>query len=593
MLRKSTLLLPGDTEKSRQAALESGRSRDLATRRQHGGTTTNITLTLLDLAGIAALLLWGVYMVQSGLQRALGPRLRSFLAHRLHHRGSAFFAGLGVTALLQSSTATNLMVTGFAAEGLVELVPALAVMLGANVGTTLIVQFLAFDVLLIAPLFVLIGYLLFRRAQAELHDSGRALIGLGLVLFALHQFLTLLDPLTTNPLARTFLEALSGHVVLIALIGIVLTWAVHSSVAIVLLGMSLTASDVLTLPAGIALALGANIGTAINPVMEGDARNPAARRVPLGNLLARTAGAIVVLAVFSWVPPLITSIESAPSRAIANFHTAFNLVLALIFFPLLTPYSRLLEKLLPARPQDADPDAPRYLQPVAASTPVAVALGGAMREALRLADVLEDMIVGLRGALAHPDRRQIEATRRLDDRLDRLNRAIKEYLLAIDVNRLDKTSSEDLARILTFSINLEQAGDLIDRGLLGIAARRARRGVTFSREGLADLLAQVDRLLELLHRSTSVFLSGDPEAARALALEKDIDRRWEDEATAAHFERLRSGNVDTIETSALHIDALKDLKRVGSHLIEASAYPILKKRGDLLPTRLRMIDKTH
>jgi len=531
-------------------------------------------------------------MVQSGLQRALGPRLRSFLAHRLHHRGSAFLAGLGVTALLQSSTATGLMVTGFAAEGLVALVPALAVMLGANVGTTLIVQFLSFDVLLVAPLCVLVGYLLFRRAQAEMHDAGRAFIGLGLVLFALHQFLTLLDPLTSSPLARTFLEALSSHIVFIVLIGVVLTWAVHSSVAIVLLGMSFAASGVLTLPAGIALALGANIGTAINPVLEGNASNPAARRVPIGNLIGRTAGAIVVLAVFPWVTPFVTSIESVPARAIADFHTGFNLVLALIFFPLLTPYSRLLKKLLPERPQEADPDAPRYLQPVASNTPVAVALGGAMREALRLADVLEEMILGLRDALAHPDRRQIEATRRLDDRLDRLNRAIKENLLAIDVSRLDKANSEDLARILTFSINLEQAGDLIDRGLLGVAARRAKRGVTFSREGLADLLAQVDRLLDLLRRSTSVFLSGDVEAARALALEKDNDRRWEDEATAAHFDRLRSGNVNTIETSALHIDALKDLKRVGSHLIEASAYPILKKRGDLLPTRLRMIDKT-
>jgi phosphate:Na+ symporter len=566
-------------------------SRAAAADTRDGGTTTNITLTLLDLAGTIALLLWGIHMVQSGVQRALGARLRSFLAHRLQHRWSAFLAGLGVTALLQSSTATGLMVTGFAAEGLVGLVPALAVMLGANVGTTLIVQFLAFDVVLVAPICVLIGYLLFRRAQAEVHDSGRAFIGLGLVLFALHQFLTFLDPLTTNPLTRTFLEALSNHIVFIVLVGVVLTWAAHSSVAIVLLSMSLTASGVLTLPAGIALALGANVGTAINPVLEGSARDPAARRVPVGNLLGRVAGVLLVLGVFPWVPALVTSLESVPARAIADFHTGFNLALALIFFPLLTPFSRLLEKLLPARPQDTEPDAPRYLQPVAASTPVAVALGGAMREALRLSDVLEEMIVGLRDALAHPDRKQIEATRRLDDRLDRLNRAIKENLLAIDVRRLDGASSDELARILTFSINLEQAGDLIDRGLLGVAARRAKRGITFSKEGLADLLAQVDRLLDMLHRSTSVFLSGDVEAARALALEKDTDRRWEDEATAAHFERLRLGNVDTIETSALHIDALKDLKRVGSHLIEASAYPILKKRGDLLPTRLRMVDK--
>jgi phosphate:Na+ symporter len=371
-------------------------------------------------------------MVQSGVQRALGARLRSFLAHRLHNRGSAFLAGLGVTALLQSSTATGLMVTGFAAEGLVALAPGLAVMLGANVGTTLIVQFLAFDVSLVAPICVLIGYLLFRRAQAEVHDAGRAFIGLGLVLLALHQFLTLLDPVTANPLTRTFLEALSSHTVFIVLIGVVLTWAAHSSVAIVLLGMSLAAGGVLTISAGIALVLGANIGTAINPVLEGDAQGPAARRVPVGNLLGRTAGVLVILGIFQWVPSLVTRLESDPARAIADFHTGFNLVIALIAFPLLTPFARLLEKILPARPQDTEPDAPRYLQPVGADAPVAVALGGAMREALRLADVLEEMIAGLRDAIAHPDRKQIQATRQLDDRLDRLNRAIKENLLAIE-----------------------------------------------------------------------------------------------------------------------------------------------------------------
>jgi phosphate:Na+ symporter len=548
---------------------------------------TNITLILLDVAGTVALLLWGVHMVQTGVQRALGARLRSFLAHRLHNRLSAFLAGLGVTALLQSSTATGLMVTGFAGEGLVALAPGLAVMLGANVGTTLIVQLLAFDVSVVAPVLVLVGYLLFRRAHVGIHDFGRALIGLGLLLIALHQFLTLLDPLAANSLARASLAALSGHIVFLAVIGVALTWAVHSSVAIVLLSMSLAVNGVLTVPAGIALALGANVGTAINPVLEGRVRDPAGRRLPLGNLLNRIVGALAVLALFPWVAPLATQIEGDPARAIADFHTGFNLVLALLFLPLLTPYARLLERLLPTRPDEAEADAPRYLQPVAAGTPVAEALAGATREALRLSDVLEEMLTGLHDALASPDRRRIEETRKLDDRLDRLNRAIKENLLAIDAGRLDDKANETLARILTFSINLEQAGDLIDRGLLGVASRRVKRGIAFSKEGAADLIAQVDRLLDTLRQSTAVFLSGDLEAARTLATEKEAFRHLEDDATAAHFDRLRSGNIETIETSALHLDALRDLKRVSSHLIEASAYPILKKQGALLPSRLR------
>lgn len=552
---------------------------------------TNITLTLLDLAGTVTLLLWGVHMVQTGVQRALGARLRSFLAHNLHNRINAFLAGLGVTTLLQSSTATGLMVTGFGAEGLVSLTQGLAIMLGANVGTTLIVQLFSFDVSMVAPIFVLAGYLLFRRARAAHRDFGRVFIGLGLILFALHQFLTLLDPLTANPLTREFLEALSTHIVFIMLIGVALAWAAHSSVAIVLLAMSFAANGVLSVAAGIALALGANVGTAINPLLEGGGHDPTARRLPLGNLLSRVGGLMTVLAVYPWISPLITSIESTPSRAIANFHLGFNLSLALLFLPLLSPYAHLLERLLPAWPEQDSPDAPRYLQPVAAGVPVAVALGGATREALRLSDVLDEMLLGLRGALANPNRQQIQDTRALDDRLDRLNRAIKENLLAIDAGRLDEATNDTLARILTFSINLEQAGDLVDRGLLGIASRRIKRGVAFSKEGSADLVSQVERLRDTLRNSTAVFLSGDVTAARALALEKETFRQLEEDATAAHFNRLRSGNVETVETSALHLDALRDLKRVGSHLIEASAYPILKTRGDLLPTRLRAVEQ--
>lgn len=148
-------------------------------------------LTLLQLAGSIALLLWGVHIVQTGVQRTLGARLRGLLGTALRNRFTAFLAGLGVTAILQSSTATGLMVTGFAAGGLVELVPALAVMLGANVGTTLIVQALSFHVAEVAPVLVLIGVLMFRRSTTSTRDLGRVFIGLGLMLMALRDLLEL------------------------------------------------------------------------------------------------------------------------------------------------------------------------------------------------------------------------------------------------------------------------------------------------------------------------------------------------------------------------------------------------------------------
>src|ERR1700722_16205719 len=255
-------------------------------------------LTVLNPAGAVALLLWGVHMVQTGVQRAFGAKLRGFLGRRLKNRFSGFFAGLGVTALLQSSTATGLMVTGFAAGGLVDLVPALAVMLGANVGTTLIVQLLSFNVAEIAPALILIGVLMFRRTSAAPRDFGRVLIGLGLVLMALSQFVSLLDPYEDVPSLRMLLGAGATQPVLDVILAAGITWAAHSSVAVVLLTMSFAAKGVVPPHATFALVLGANLGTAITPVLEGGAGDdPAARRLPIGNLINRGLGVLVALAV--------------------------------------------------------------------------------------------------------------------------------------------------------------------------------------------------------------------------------------------------------------------------------------------------------
>lgn len=255
------------------------------------------SLTLIDLAGSVALLLWGLHMVQSGIQRAFGPHLRRCLGRAVGDRGRALLAGLGVTAVLQSSTATGLMAAGFAAGGFVDLVPALAVMLGANIGTTLIVQVLSFDIGRVAPLFVLVGVLLFRRSFASrTRDLGRVAIGLGLMLFALQQLLALMTPYEDVPSLRLLMGAVATQPVIDVILAAALTWAAHSSVATVLLTMSLAAKGVVPPQAAFALVLGANLGSALNPLLEaGVGGDPASRRVPVGNLLNRVVGVAVGL----------------------------------------------------------------------------------------------------------------------------------------------------------------------------------------------------------------------------------------------------------------------------------------------------------
>jgi phosphate:Na+ symporter len=550
----------------------------------------DLSLTFLNLAGSVALLLWGVHMARTGVQRAFGAKLRNALGAALRNRLAAFAAGLGVTAILQSSTATGLMVTSFAAGGLVDLSAALAVMLGANVGTTLIVQALSFDVAEIAPALILIGVILFRRAAAATRDLGRAAIGVGLMLMALHQLLGLLTPYEDVPSLRLLLGAIDTEPVLDVILAAGLTWATHSSAAVVLVVMSLAAKGTAPPLAALAMALGANLGAALNPWFEGAANaDPAAKRVPLGNLLNRAVGVAVALAFLPTISRFLVTVEPDEARLVADFHTAFNLVLALIFMPLLTPFAALLKRLLPSRADPADPSRPLYLDPAAAAAP-AIALGGAAREALRLADALEAMLAGMRDALANPDRRQIGETKRLDDVLDKLNSAIKAYLTGLDPEALSEADHRRLRDILTFSTNLEQAGDIVDRGLLAMATKMAKRGVVFSDSGRDELLRIVDRLIANVRAAASLFMTGDERAARQLAAEKEAFRTLEADATDAHFERLRSGRINSAETSALHLDALRDLKAVNTHIVAAAAYPVLASRGELLATRIRSDD---
>ena len=549
-----------------------------------------LPLTIVDIAGSVALLLWGIHMVQTGIQRAFGAKLRLFLAKALQTRAKAFVAGLGVTAVLQSSTATGLMVTGFAASGLVGLVPALAVMLGANVGTTLIVQLLSFDVAEVAPALILVGFIMFQKLTAGQKDFGRVLIGLGLVLLALHQFIALLKPYEDEPSLRLLLGAISTQPILDVLLAAALTWAAHSSVAIVLLVMSFAAQGTVPPDAAFALVLGANLGTAINPVLEGaTGGDPAARRLPLGNLLNRAIGVVVALAALPWLGRWMVMIEPNSARAVADFHTAFNVALALVFFPLLGPFGTLLRRWLPSRISENDPARPLYLDPGARETPV-VAIGAAAREALRMTDVLEMQLQGFRDVLDRPDRRLISENKRIDDILDKLNAAIKDYVVSLDEDAMSDADRRRVTEILIFTTHVEQAGDLIDRNLLNVVSKKLKRGLSFSREDKTELLELTDRLLGNLRQTGSLFVTEDLRAARLLANEKKAFRDIENQATVAHFTRMRQGSLASSETSALHLDLLRDLKSVNSHLVAAAAYPILERARELLPDRLRIDD---
>jgi len=547
----------------------------------------NTTLTLMDLAGAIALLIWGVHMVQTGITRAFGPQLRRILGHALGSRFKAFLAGLGVTAVLQSSTATGLMATAFAAGGLVDLVPALAVVLGANVGTTLIVQVLSFDVSRVSFLFVLLGVFMFRRSGVtRTRDLGRVGIGLGLMLIALQHLLSMIIPFEDVPSLRMLLGAITTDPLIDILLAAGLTWAAHSSVAVVLLIMAFASQAVVPPHAAFALVLGANLGTALNPLLEsGVGGDPAAKRLPIGNLINRVVGCALALALLRWIGPVLVTIEPDAGRAVADFHTGFNIVLALLFFPLLKPFARLLVRLLPVRVDTADPSQPIYLDWAARETP-SIALAGAAREALGMVDVFEAMLRGALDSLNRGDRKRVTETARMDHVLDRLDTAIKEYLTSLDTDALDDIDHRRLSEILAFTTNLEHAGDIVEKSLMPLAAKHIKRGVSFSEAGREEIREMVDRLMSNARAAAAVFMTEDPRAARQLLGEKEVFRELELRATDEHFGRARASRADSIEMSKLLLDIVRDLKRVNAHLA-AAAYPILEGRGELLPSRLR------
>ena len=328
------------------------------------------SVILLNIVGGVALLIWGTRMVRTGIVRAHGAGLRRVLAASTRNRLLAFIVGMGATAVMQSSTATALMVVSFASRELIALAPALALMLGADVGTTLVAQLLSLDLGWLSPALILAGLVSFLSVSGgRRRHLGRAVIGLGLMLLSLDLIVRASTPLRELETFMLVLGTLGTEPLLAFLLTVLLTWLAHSSLAIVLLVMSLGLGGVIGLDLALAMVLGANVGGAIAPVAIHFRAPATARRVPLGNLAMRLVGALVVLPLIPLVIPWLALLEGDVARRIVDFHTGFNIALALLFLPLIGSLARLLEKLLPAAPDAEDPGQARYLDESELDTP--------------------------------------------------------------------------------------------------------------------------------------------------------------------------------------------------------------------------------
>ncbi|TFZ01404.1 Na/Pi cotransporter family protein [Ramlibacter rhizophilus] len=540
---------------------------------------------LLNLLAAIALLVWGTYLVRTGILRVFGANLRAVLAGSMSSRPTAALAGLGVTALVQSSTATALIVSSFVGQGLVALPVALAVMLGADLGSSLVAVLFAQDLSWLSPLFIFVGVVLFMsRQDSQAGRFGRVLIGLGLMLLALRLVAESTAIMAASPTVRTLLSSLASDILLEIAVGAVLAIAAYSSLAIVLLAATLAASGALPLDVALGLTLGANIGSGLLAVMVTARSALAVRQVPIGNLVFKFAGALLaVLLIGPWVQHAAPITGTA--GAVVFFHLAFNAMLLVLFMGLTGPLARRLHALMPKPDPSLLTGRPDHLDPSALATP-SLAISCAAREALHQADVVETMMHGMLRVIETNDLRLAGELRKLDDTVDQLYSAIKYYLTKISREALGESESRRWTDIISFTINMEQIGDIIERVLIDVEDRKIRHGRSFSTAGMDEIRELHARLVDNLRLGMSVFLNGSVHDAQKLLEEKARFRELERAYAGAHLARLRDQTVQSIETSSLHLDLISDMKRINSHICSI-AYPILDSVGALAPSRLR------
>src|SRR5215212_3854907 len=525
------------------------------------------TQVLLQLIGSVALLVWGVRMVRTGVVRALGSELRRLVALSSHNSASAFVSGLAVTSLVQSSTATALIVGSFAGRGLIALSAALAMMLGADVGSTIVAQILAFDVKWLWSVLLAAGVVLFMSREGErARGVARAVVGLGFMLLALQELGTTAAVLKESGTVRLVLGGVGSDRFIAFLVAAALTWAAHSSVAIVLLIMSLADAGVISLPLALALVLGANLGGAFAPWVMLSAARAAGRRVPLGNLIFRGVLALLCLPFVGLLAEAMVDLSVGTAFAVVLFHMLFNVGVAAIALPLVGAMARLLPKIVQEDQQrETDAGQPRHLDPSVLDTP-SEALAGAMRETLRLGDHVGAMLRTTLAAIEGGDLRLVKEVEKADNVIDRLHEAIKLYLVKASKAEMSDDESRRFVEILTFTTNLEHIGDIIDKNLMELAAKKIRKQVSFSPEGLSEIRAFHARIEDTMRLAFNVFATRDLGLARRLYAEKTSTRLFEKDAAESHFSRLRSGRPESVETSAIHLDIIRDLKRIHSHL---------------------------
>ncbi|AVA22318.1 MULTISPECIES: Na/Pi cotransporter family protein [unclassified Rhizobium] len=541
------------------------------------------TVVMINLFGAVALLLFGLAQVKDGVSRAFGAKLRTGLASSTRGGLRSFTAGFVATVALQSSTATALMIASFVERELVLPSMAQIVLLGANVGTAVTAWIVATGIEWLSPLIILIGIVLYRRSSTTKQGAGAALIGIGLMLLSLQLLSLATAPMRQSPALGAFIGLLDGALPVALIFSAVLAFLSSSSLAVVVLILSLASTGILSPALTVALVLGANLGGAVPPVMATLSGPATARRVTLGNLIVRTVGCLLVLPFAGYIGAWMQALHFSPAKLPVDIHLLFNIALAICAWPFSSFLSKMMRRIVADDPR-AD-DGPKFLDQHALNTPV-IALASATREVLGVGDLIERMLIRTENALNNNDLAPLKEIAVLEKRVDRIQQEVKIYLSKLGREGLDDENGRRSIVIIDYAINLEHIGDIIEKGLAEQVAKKIGKGLTFSGDGYQELQSLLNLTIDNLRIAQTIFVTRDFNLARQLMEVKVDVRRLEKQSSERHLERLRDGRVDSLQTSSLHLDMLRDLKRINAHIVSV-AHPILDESGLLIESRLR------
>jgi len=536
---------------------------------------------LVGLAGGLGLFLYGMGMMSTALQRSAGSKMRAVLSALTRNRFIGVALGAFVTMLIQSSSATTVMLVSFVQARLMTFAQTLGVILGADIGTTITAQLIAFKLTDYALLMIAVGFgLRFMGKRRTFQDVGQVLLGFGLLFYGMHVMSEAMYPLRTY---QPFLEVLTGleNPVLGIIIGTVFTALIQSSSAFTGIVIVLAQQGFLTLTAGIPLILGANIGTCITAVLAGLNAGREAKRVALAHTLFKVCGVLIFV---WWIPALATFIRSiSPGsdittttdpatmarlipRQIANAHTVFNVGLALVFMPFTVPFARLIERLLPDRPElELEPAfKARHLERDLLSTPV-LALNLAKVEILRLGEMVKAMAIRSLDPFLTKNLAICSQLHEEEDKVDALDEQITEYLLEIGKQDISEEQAREVYMMMHVTKQFEHVADTVDKQLCPLARKMVDGNAEFSATGRHEVQAYHEKMSKQISRALETFREGSLEKAEKMTRKMEAYIALEEEYRQAHFERVRAAVTESLTSSEVHLELMDHLRRMSAN----------------------------